>query len=115
MLPIAFSTFTTLTPTRQLAITLANNTTMVPVNPPDKTPKSVPTDKPTNNQGLALEDLTPTQNEMSKCTIKSLKSIKMFASLLWPFVKIRIKACLTHEIKNVLNHLAEQIYFPHNF
>ena len=52
---------------------------------------------------------------MSKCTIKSLKSIKMFASLLWPFVKTGIKACLTLEIKNVLKHLAEQIYFPQNF
>ena len=52
---------------------------------------------------------------MSKCTIKSLKSIKMLASLFWPFVKTYIKACLTHEIKNVLKHLAEQIYFPHNF
>ena len=48
---------------------------------------------------------------MSKCTIKSLKSIKMFASLLWPFVKTCIKACLTHEIKNLLKHLGEQIYF----
>ena len=52
---------------------------------------------------------------MSKCTIKSLKSIKMFASLLWPFVKTCIKACLTHEIKNLLKYLGEQIYFPHNF
>ena len=52
---------------------------------------------------------------MSKCTIKSLKSIKMFASLLWPFVKTCNMACLTHDIKNALNHLAEQIYFPHNF
>ena len=38
---------------------------------------------------------------MSKCTIKSLKSIKMFASLLLPFGKTCIKACLTHEIKNI--------------
>ena len=52
---------------------------------------------------------------MSKYTIKSLKSIKMFASLLWPFVKTCIKACLTHEIKNLLKHLGEQIYFPHNY
>ena len=46
---------------------------------------------------------------MSKCTIKSLKSIKMFASLLWPFVQTCIKACLTQAIKNLLKHLGEQI------
>ena len=52
---------------------------------------------------------------MSKCNIKSLKSIKMFVSLLWPFVKTCIKACLTPEIKNVLKHLVEQTYFPNYF
>ena len=37
----------------------------------------------------------------------------MFASLLWPIVKTRIKACLTREIKNVLKILLNKyIYFP---
>ena len=37
---------------------------MIPVNPADKAPMSGTVDKPTNHQGLALEDLTNTQNEM---------------------------------------------------
>ena len=42
---------------------------MVPVNPPDKVPKSGPADKPTNHQSLDLEDPTPTQNEMMYANI----------------------------------------------
>ena len=43
---------------------------MVPINPVNKASMSGPADKPTSHQGLALEDLTHTQNEMLCVDIK---------------------------------------------
>ena len=42
---------------------------MVPVTPPEIVPKTGPPIKPTVHQGIALENLTPTQNELMCASI----------------------------------------------